>query len=123
MQVFKSRWFQRFAKREGISGHDLLDAVQRAERGLVDADLGGEVIKQRLARPGHGRSGGYRTIILLRRGERAFFVYGFAKSDRQNISKHEAMQFREAARHILSLSSQVICSLVEKGDFVEVRET
>lgn len=123
MQVFKSRWFQRFAKREGISDHDLLDVVQRAERGLVDADLGGEVIKQRLARPGHGRSGGYRTIILLRRGKRAFFVYGFAKSDRLNISKHEATQFREAARHILSLSGQVVGSLVEKGDFVEVRET
>lgn len=76
MRIFKSRWFGRFTRKEGIDDSVLRDAVARAGRGQIDADLGGEVIKQRIARPGQGKSKGYRTIILFRRGDRAFFVYG-----------------------------------------------
>ena len=76
MRIFKSRWFQRFARKEGIADAVLREAVARAEKGQIDADLGGEVIKQRIARPGQGRSKGYRTIILFRRGAKAFFMYG-----------------------------------------------
>ena len=72
----------------------LVDAVARAEKGQVDADLGGGVIKQRIARPGRGKSGGYRTIIFFRRGARAVFAYGFAKSDRTNIDADEEKQFK-----------------------------
>ena len=68
MRIFKSRWFQRFAKKEGITDAALREAADRADKGQIDADLGGEVIKQRIARPGQGRSKGYRTIILFRRG-------------------------------------------------------
>jgi len=82
VRIFKSRWFQRFARKEGIADAVLREAVARAEKGQIDADLGGEVIKQRIARPGQGKSKGYRTIILFRRGAKAFFVYGFAKSQR-----------------------------------------
>ena len=74
MRVFKNAWFGRFARKEGISAAALWDAVGRAERGQVDADLGGGVIKQRIARPGEGRSKGYRSIVLFLKGERAFFV-------------------------------------------------
>jgi hypothetical protein len=80
VRIYESRWFQRFARKEGITDAALREAVVRAEEGQIDADLGGEVIKQRISRPGQGRSGGYRTLILFRRGARAFFVYGFAKS-------------------------------------------
>jgi hypothetical protein len=85
MRVFKTGPFARFAKHEGIADQELCEAVRRAEKGSIDADLGGGVIKQRLARQGQGRSGGWRSIVLFRRGDRAFFVYGFAKSDRDNI--------------------------------------
>jgi len=64
----------------------LCAAVHRAERGLVDADLSGGVIKQRIARPGEGRSGGFRSILYFRSHERAFFVFGFAKSDLDKIT-------------------------------------
>ena len=74
MRVFKNKAFARFAKREGIPDVELCEAVRRAENGLVDADLGGGVIKQRLAREGKGRSGGFRAIVLFRRGRKAFFV-------------------------------------------------
>ena len=82
MRIFKSRWFQRFARKEGIADAVLREAVARAERGQIDADLGGGVIKQRIARPGQGKSKGYRTIVIFRRGAKAFFVYGFSKSQR-----------------------------------------
>jgi hypothetical protein len=121
VRIFTSRWFQRFARKEGISDSDLLDAVERAARGQIDADLGGEVIKQRIARRGQGRSKGYRTIVVLRRGERAFFVYGFAKSERADIDPAEVKQFKEAAKYLLALSEKQLAGLRKRGDFVEVR--
>jgi hypothetical protein len=120
-RVFKTRWFERFARKEQIPDPLLVDAVARADKGQVDADLGGGVIKQRIARPGRGKSGGYRTIIFFRRGERAVFAYGFAKSDRANIDDDEEKQFKEAARHVLQLTEKQIEALVKNGDFVEVR--
>jgi hypothetical protein len=119
-RVFKTRWFKRFARREKISDAVLLDAVARAEKGQLDADLGGGVIKQRIARPGQGKSGGYRTIILFKQGERAVFVYGFAKSERENIDADEEKQFKEAARHVLRLTEKQIAELIKEGDFVEI---
>ncbi len=121
MRIFKSRWFQHFARREEISDKDLCEAVARAEGGQIDADLGGGVIKQRIARPGQGRSRGYRTIILFRRGSQAFFQYGYSKSDRSNISGEEEREFKEAARRILALTEKYLSELLKRGDFVEVK--
>ena len=121
VRIFKSRWFQRFASKEGIVDAVLREAVARAEMGQIDADLGGEVIKQRVARPGQGRSRGYRTIILFRRGAKAFFVYGFAKSQRANIDDGEAEQFKEAAKHVLALTEKHLAELLKRGDFAEVK--
>jgi hypothetical protein len=89
VRIFKTRWFIRFARSERISDRRLSDAVERAKRGLIDADLGGGVIKQRLGRPGQGRSGGYRVLIAYRAGHRAVFLYGFAKRERENIEPDE----------------------------------
>ena len=89
MRTFKTKAFARFARRERIGDRALCDTVDRIAEGLIDADLGGGVIKQRIARKGRGHSGGFRTIVLLRRGELAFFVYGFAKSGRDNLRRDE----------------------------------
>lgn len=121
MRVFKSRWFERFTRKEGIYDAALRDAVARAERGQIDADLGGEVIKQRIARPGQGKSKGYRAIILFRRGTKAFFMYGFSKSQRANIDDDETRQFKEAAKHVLALTDRQLDELLKRGDFVEVK--
>ena len=88
----------------------------------VQADLGGGVIKQRVARPGQGKSGGFRTVVLYRTKERAFFVYGFAKSDRDNLSKGEEVQFRMAASHVLGLSGDQLEVLIGQGQFSEVND-
>ena len=126
MRIFKSGWFQRFARKEGILDAVLREAVGRAEKGQIDGDLGGGVIKQRIARPGQGRSKGYRAIILFRRGTspggaRAFFVYGFAKNQRANIDGDEQEQFKEAAKHVLALTEKQLAELLKRGDFTEVK--
>ena len=122
MRVFKNAWFERFARKRKISEEVLWDAVDRAEKGLVDADLGGGVIKQRIARPGEGKSKGYRSIVLYRKGDKAFFVYGFPKSDLGNIRGDEEEQFKKAAKLILALSDDQIRQLIENGQFEEVKK-
>ena len=89
MRVFKTKWFGRFARKERLSDQKLAEAVREVERGLHDGDLGGGLIKKRIARAGEGKRGGYRTIIVYRRGKRAVFVYGFAKSDKADLSPVE----------------------------------
>lgn len=120
MRIFKNAWFKRFAKREKLSDRQLLDAIDRAAQGIVDAQLGGSVIKQRVARSGQGKSGGYRTIIIFRQNEKAFFVYGFAKNQRDNISKDELKAFRLAAKKLLKLSDEQIELLVQRSALTEV---
>ena len=122
MRVFKNAWFGRFARKRKISEEVIWDAVDRAEKGLVDADLGGGMIKQRIARPGEGKSKGYRSIVLYRKGDKAFFVYGFPKSDLGNIRGDEEEQFKKAAKLILALSDDQIRQLIENGQFEEVKK-
>lgn len=120
MKVYKSTWFVRFARKEKITSNMLLSALNQAEQGLIEADLGGGVIKQRIARPGEGKSGGYRSIILYRQADKAFFVFGFAKNSRENIREDELEQFKKMARHVLSLTSAQIQELLNLGHFEEV---
>lgn len=120
MRIFKNAWFARFMRKQDIQDAALRDAVDRAEQGLIDADLGGGVVKQRVARPGQGRSGGYRTLILYRQAHRAFFVYGFAKSRQANISDAEVAVFKTAASHVLDLTDGQLSALIRTGQFFEV---
>jgi hypothetical protein len=122
VRIFKNAWFERFARKQKIADAALRAAVDRAEQGLIDADLGGGVIKQRVARPGQGRSGGYRTLILYRQAHRAFFVYGFAKNEQANISAEEETAFKKAARHVLDLTDEQIAALIRSGQFWELDE-
>lgn len=120
MRVFKTKPFARFASREGIADEELCEAVAQAERGLIDADLGGGVIKQRLAREGQGKSGGFRTILLFRRGVKAFFLYGFAKSDRDNIRRDELKAFRKLAGEMLTLDDKALAAAMRNGTIMEI---
>ena len=121
IKVYASKAFVRFGKSNRINEQTLLDAVDRAESGLVDANLGGDVIKQRVARQGEGRSGGFRTIILYLAGSRAVFVHGFAKSERENITAEELEGFRLLANEILAFSEEKMAQSVESGALVEIK--
>jgi hypothetical protein len=120
VRIFKTRAFGRFARKERIGDALLCEAIERAERGFVDADLGGHVIKQRVARPGQGRSGGYRTLIAYRSKTRAVFLFGFAKNDQDNIDDDELKELRKAAAEMLSWSGDEVAALVAGGKWMEI---
>ena len=100
----------------------LCEAVRRAEDGLIDADLGGGVIKQRVARPGKGKSGGYRTLILYRQEDRAIFAFGFAKNAQANISKADLALLKDAAAEALGWNGEELDRLVASGALVEIED-
>jgi hypothetical protein len=122
VRIFKSKTFTRDAKKFGLADADLLAAVAAAERGLLDADLGGGVVKQRIAREGEGKSGGFRTIILLKSGERAFFVFVFAKNEQENIKKSELTAFKKLATVLLALDDPALTRAMAAGALTEVNE-
>ena len=121
MRIFKNKWFARFAGKEDISDTKLREAVKDAEAGNIDADYGGGVIKQRIARPNEGKSGGYRSVILYRRGDKAFFVYGFLKSERENINDAEEREFKKLAKVTFALAEEELAKLVKTGVYKEVQ--
>jgi len=113
MRVFKTRWFARFARSESISDRTLAKAIANAEGGLIDAVLGGGLIKLRIARPGAGKRGGYRAIIAYVHGHRAVFLVGFAKSARDNIAPDQLADLKEAASELLALSNGEIAQRLD----------
>jgi hypothetical protein len=122
VRTFKTKWLARFARREGVADKSLLEAIERAERGLIDADLGGSLIKQRVARQGQGRSGGYRTIVAYRAKDRAVFLYGFAKNALDNISPDELLFLRKVAENWLAADAARIREEIEAGNLQEIED-
>jgi hypothetical protein len=120
MRVFKNKSFARFCRKARIIDAVLCGAVDAASRGLIDADLGGGVIKQRIARQGEGKSGGFRTIILSRICERAFFVHGFAKNERDNIRDDELDAFKMLAAMMMAYDDDALAKAIENGTLMEV---
>jgi hypothetical protein len=108
LRVYTTKVFARFARKERLDDRRLCEAIRRAERGSVDADLGGNLIKQRVARAGGGRSGGYRTVIAYQAARRSVFLYGFAKNARDNIDDNELDDLKKLARHYLGFSEEQI---------------
>lgn len=120
MHVFKTRWFARFARQQRIADASLLEAITRAESGLIDADLGGGLIKLRIARQSQGRSGGYRTIVAYRAGSKAFFLHGFAKSDRDNIGEDELIAWKKFGGRLFTANADTLNGMLEDGSLKEV---
>src|SRR5712691_11696237 len=120
MRIFKNKPFNRFARKGGLDDPTLCEAIANAEHGLIDADLGGGVIKQRIARPGKGKSGGFRTVIAYKRGTRAVFIHGFAKNERANISRDELATLKELASQILAYDDKTLAQAVAFGTLIEV---
>jgi hypothetical protein len=119
LRVFKSKEFARFAPKNQIGDPVLCRAITEIHLGSVDAELGGGVYKQRLRRTGEGKSGGFRTIILLRWKTIGIFAFGFAKSDRANITPDELKVWRQIANQLLTAPASVRAA-VEEGKLIEV---
>jgi len=120
MAVYKTRWFDRWARREGLAASNLCAAVHEMTRGLIDADLGGGLVKKRIGRPGQGKSGGYRTLVATNKGSRWVFVFGFPKNERGNIDKDETEALKKLAAHLLSLTPQAVGKAERAGELIEV---
>ena len=115
MAVYKTKWFDRWARKTGLAASTLCAAVQEMKLGLVDADLGGGLVKKRIGRPGQGKRG-----VATNLGTRWVFVFGFPKSERSNIDKDEAEALKRLATHLLSLTPQSIRKAEQAGELVEV---
>lgn len=119
MAVYQTKGFHRFARKAKISAADLLDAIARADRGLIDADLGGGLIKQRIARPGQGKRGGHRSIVAYRVGSLAVFMFGFSKNELDNIGPDDLADLRLLAKGWFE-SAATMASDVSNGILIEV---
>jgi hypothetical protein len=120
VRIYKVKGFARFQRRERITDTALVKAVRSAEDGLVDADLGGGLIKQRITRVGHGKSGGFRTVIAYRQGDRAIFLLGFAKNERDNVDSNELDELKRLGRRFLGLTIARIEALAAGSELKEV---
>ena len=119
-RVFKTRTFARWSRKAGLADAVLLDAIDEMATGLVDADLGGRVYKKRVPLPGRGKRGGARTLLGSDLGERWFFLFGFEKNERDNISQQELDAVRAIARALLELTSRQLDQAVEAGELMEI---
>jgi hypothetical protein len=120
VRIFKTKALARFTKREAISDESLVAAIESARRGLIDADLGGGLIKQRVARPGQGKRGGFRMLIGFR-PERAIFLFGFAKNERDNIDDKQLTTLREIVASWFVANEIKIAQALEDGLLIEVK--
>jgi hypothetical protein len=122
MRIFQVKNMARFARKQRITDANLREAIDRAEQGQIDADLGGGLFKQRVARSGQGRSGGFRTILAYRASGRAVFLYGFAKNERGNIEDDELKALRAIGKNWLSATIEAIEQALKTGDLLEIED-
>ena len=120
MRLFMIRSFARFAKKEALEAGRLVDAIARAAKGSIDADLGGGLIKQRIARKGGGKRGGYRTLIAYRAESRAVFLYGFAKNERDNVRSDELRDLQTLGTEMLELDAKSLVRKIDEGALEEL---
>ena len=120
MRIFKTKALARFTKRESIGDESLVAAVETAKRGLIDADLGGALIKQRVARSGQGKRGGFRMLIAFR-PDRAIFLFGFAKNERDNIDDKQLTTLREIVASWFAADNKKIAQALKDGLLIEVK--
>ena len=119
-RVFKARHFSRWMRKTDLSDPALCAAVVEMERGLIDADLGGGVVKKRVALPGRGKSGGARTLVATNKGNRWFFVFGFEKNERPNVTAKELEALQKIATDLLKLTSKDLDAHVGWGELQEI---
>lgn len=118
--IYKTKVFASLTKKEALSDDDLINACEEMSNGLYDADLGGNVYKKRIASGNRGKSGGFRTIVGAVIGDKYFFLYAFAKSDRSNINAKEKLALKELAKEFLDFSQNELNQLIEDGELIKV---
>jgi len=119
-RVFKTRHFQRWMRKTELTDAVLCKAVQEMAAGLIDADLGGSVVKKRVGLAGRGKRGGVRTLVATNKGNRWFFVFGFEKNERANVSDEELEGLQTIAADLLARTGQQLDEAVADGALQEI---
>ena len=122
MNAFETRWFKKWSEKKGLMDDDLRDALERTIKGSGVVDLGGNVYKIRIAKNGQGRSGGFRTILIYKKGKRSLFIYGFEKNDQDNIDKGTLADYKKYATTFLDYTETDINRLVDNGTIFLLEE-
>jgi len=120
MQVFMTKWFQQWAAREALTDDALLSAVEEIGQGLIDADLGGHLVKKRIGTRGRGKSGSVRTLLAIQLGEKAFFIYGFSKNERANVNEKELKALKLLTSELLGYTYPTLEKALKAGELIEV---
>lgn len=121
-RILKLSRFSRWLKKAGLSDSALCKAVDEMAAGLIDADLGGNIYKKRIALPGRGKRGSTRTLLASNLGDRWFFMFGLEKNDRENFTPAEMAAVHKLAREYLAMTETMLDSAIEQGIFVEVHD-
>ncbi len=120
MQAFKVKAFAKWASGEGLDDDALASAVIEMEQGLIDARLGGQVVKKRVALPGRGKRGSTRTLVAFKQGDKAFFIYGFAKNERTNVSDKELRALKLLAKELLNYAASTLAKATKADELIEI---
>ena len=120
MRVFKTRMFHRWAGRAGLSDRELSQAIMEMRAGLIDARLGGGVIKKRIRRLGQGKRGGYRTLLATNLRDRWFFLFGFAKNEQEDMDDSELANLKSVAAALLAMDNVTITEALTQAKLVEI---
>ena len=118
----KTKWFNKWAKKNAVSDKSLMKTIDNLSNNLGVAELGSGLYKIRTPKLGQGKSGGFRTIIVYKKAEIAIFVYGFAKTDKDNLDKEELKYFKKFAKDLLNIQKQEYVKLEKQGNFISIKE-
>ena len=121
MRIFKSKWFHKWSEKEKLTDETLIKAVNEIEKGLIDAELGGCVYKKRVPIEGQGKRGSLRTILAFKINNKAFFMFGFPKNKRDNISEKELKALKLMAKELLNYSDLMLNKAIKTGSLIEVK--
>ena len=120
MNIYLSKVFTRLARREGLTDVHICQAVAEMNRGLIDGNLGAGLVKKRIAIPGQGKSGGWRSLLGFQAGKQAFFLYLFSKNRLDNIEDDEMKALKRLTKYYLTLKPTEIKAALQCGELKEV---
>lgn len=121
MKIFKHRHFHQWVKSENLTDGDLKQVIDEIALGLHDGNLGSGLYKKRIPKPGRGKRGSYRTLLAFKEEERAFFVYGYAKNVKANISPVELAIYRDLSKTLLGADEKMLENMIKTGSVIEVK--
>jgi hypothetical protein len=120
VRILKDLEFSYWAAQYGVTDAMLCGAAIEIEAGLIDARLGGFLIKKRLAAPGRGKRGGFRTILGHREGDRLIFVHGFAKNETDNITRKEREALRKLCDIYMLADDRTLAKMIALNQILEI---